>query len=242
MEREREARRITKEYREAQREARRISNELQQAARESRRTPEGTKRCPGCLQVLPIDAFSVNKRGHRQSRCKPCANAYARAAYYRKLGRPDRGTSRGSIDPVKRREAAERIEYLASLLKGLDPNQRLTSVEEWDVTTTELKKLWHLSGDKECGSCGGIVPSTAMRPPGPGNFYTGKCSGCATAERHADELRVFGKITTEPPKIHLRDGTSITVADFARRVGERRPIYERSNRFPNDEPTNSPAL
>jgi len=203
--------------RERELEARQRRQEYRLASRVS----ANEKQCSRCDQTLPLGSFSLEVTGRPTARCKSCAATVARERYHKKLGRVGRGTARGSIDPAKRREAAERIDYLASLLKGLDPNQRLTSVGEWDVTTSELQKLWHLSGDKECASCGTVVPSTAMRPPGPANHHTGKCNACAKAASEADHRATYGPLIGPlpgPPKILLRDGTRITVTEFARRV------------------------
>lgn len=60
-----------------------------------------------------------------------------------------------------------------------------------------------------------------MLPPIPANFYPGKCRSCASAEHREDSFRVYGRVAEGPPLIPMLDGTSITVAELARRVRER---------------------
>ena len=214
--REQEARRIAKEYRQAQREAERVA--------------EGTKKCPGCLEALPLDAFPVHKGGKRQARCKPCWNAYIRARYHKKMGRSGSGAAKGSISPERKREAAERIAHLVSQLHGTDPSQRICSQEGWDMAVSELQRLWLQSGDKECVACKATVPPSAIRPPGPANFYTGKCNDCAHLAWEANHRATYGPLIGPlpgPPKLRMKDGTSITVAQFARRVREREQAHRR---------------
>lgn len=229
--REREARETAKEYRRSQREA-------EGAAAE-------TKPCSSCKRILPLDSFHLHKNGSRRPRCKSCRSAEDRTRYYSQPGRSDTGVRKRTICPERRRRAAERllketaererkaaehqrklaerIAYLTSLLMGTDPGQRIASEEGWDVAISELQSLWLQSGDKECVSCKAVVPPTAMRPPGPANFYTGKCNRCASAEYRECSLRVFGSVSV-CRQISLRDGTSITVAEFARRCRERQQI------------------
>lgn len=104
---------------------------------------------------------------------------------------------------------------------GETNGDRIATQERWDMTSPELQGLWLQSGDKECVSCKAVVPPKAMLPPGPANFYPGKCHKCAEAESRENSFRVTGRRTEGPPLIPMRDGTSITVAEFARRVRER---------------------
>jgi hypothetical protein len=85
------------------------------------------------------------------------------------------------------------------------------------VASAELQSLWLLSGDKRCTACDTVVAPAAMRPPGPANFYPGKCRSCARAEYDQNHWRVFGRAPDGPRLIPMRDGTSITIAEFARR-------------------------
>jgi hypothetical protein len=130
----------------------------------------------------------------------------------------------------RQRIAAERIARLTSILMGTHPEERITSEERWNMATSELQSLWLRSGDKECVSCRTVVPPTAMHPPGPANFYPGKCRSCARMEREESLRRTFGPLIGPlwgPRKIPMKDGTSITVAEFARRVRERKRVLDR---------------
>ena len=195
--REREARRVAKEYREKHR----------------------TKECPGCKKTLPLDAFTFGT-GRVTSRCHPCRNADNRAAYHRKLGRKGTGTPRGTISPERRRQNAERIARFSAVLQGTAGTERISTEAGWESTTAELQRLWAQSGDKECVSCKATVPPSAMLPPGPANFYPGKCNRCVSEECRERHLRMFGCFPSAP-LIPMRDGTATTVAEFARRVRER---------------------
>ena len=202
--RERNARRVTREYRPAQGEA------------------ESTKRCTKCHQTLPLEAFRVRRKtGVREARCNPCLSEEARAAYYKRIGQPNSGGARGTISPARRRKAVERIARLAAQLNGTGPLERINSEDDWHMAASELRKLWLQSGDKECVLCMATVPPTAMLPPGPGNFYTGKCQSCAAKEYRESCLRAgYG----EPEgllTIHLKDGSTITVSELARRHRQR---------------------
>lgn len=222
-ERELEARQRRQEYR------------LKQAEAKAVAAANGEKQCSRCKLTLPLGSFSLEGTGKPTARCKSCAATVARERYHRKHGRSGSGTAmgpRGTISPEKRREAAERIAHLTSLLMFANSNERITSQEAWNVTTSELEKLWHLSGDKECASCGAVVPSTAMRPPGPANFYTGKCNSCATEASEAAHRATYGPLIGPlpgPPKIPMLDGSRITVAEFGRRVRERQAIAYANN-------------
>ena len=183
--REREARATSREYRRAQSEANRGAG----------------KPCRLCKQTLPLSAF-----GFGSSRCKPCLAAAARGRYQRKRARSQRnGTT------------SERIAHLTSLLMGTNPDERISTDEGWNMTQAELDRLWLTSGDKECVSCKAVVPPSALPPPGPANFYPGHCRPCAHAEYRRHSLRVFGTYPEGAPLIPMLDGTSITVAELARR-------------------------
>lgn len=236
--REREARRVSKEYREAQRVA------------------EGTKPCTSCGQALPLDQFSPSFRDRPTARCKPCSAAATRARYHADLTKARNRTRNRPVDPERerkaaererraserlqrlsddrqrktderRRLAAERIAQLSALLRGTAEGPRISSEEQWDVTTSELHRLWLQTGDKECVSCKAIVPPTAILPPGPANFYPGKCHSCAEADVRENTLKVTGR-PCEPALVPLLDGTSITLAEFARRHREREQGYRRA--------------
>ena len=219
----------------------RLAREQQarQVAREYRRrpfrdVPEGHRRCSKCEQVRPLDSFKPRGKagGARHSHCKPCVNAAARArhvvkprVYKSKPTGPTPEQLQRKAD--RQREAAERIAHLTSLLMGTNPTERISSEQGWDMTTSELQRLWHQSGDKECVSCNAVVPPSAMLPPGPANFYPGRCRSCAAVQYREVQWIMFGK---EPaaPLIPMLDGSSITIATFARRVREREQSY-RSN-------------
>jgi hypothetical protein len=204
--------------------ARRTSREYRKAQREAEIAAAGTKHCNGCDRTLPLTAFGTHKRQGHQSRCKPCQSAACRANYHRKLGRTGTGTPRGSVSPEQRRKASERIAHLTSLLLGTNPNERIDTQEGWDVTTAELQKLWLQAGDKECAACKQTVPPSAMRPPGLANFYPGHCRSCAKVAYEASHRATFGPLVGPlegPPKMLMRDGSRITVAELARRHRER---------------------
>jgi hypothetical protein len=88
------------------------------------------------------------------------------------------------------------------------------------MASSELQSLWLQSGDKECVSCSAVVPPAAMLAPGPANFYPSRCRRCAAAECEANQLKIFGRIAGPRP-ILMRDGSIITIAEFARRCRER---------------------
>jgi hypothetical protein len=234
-----------------ERQARQIAKEYRQSLR-----PEG-KQCKDCGEVKPLDAFEMHPSGTPRATCRDCrANLKAErrreaasvakaqreaakeaeqaaareAALARRRKREDyrKGIRKRPISPDRQREAAERIAHLTSLLMGTNPTERITSEQGWDMTTSELQRLWHQSGDKECVSCKVVVPPSAMLPPGPANFYPGRCRTCAAAQAREVHWIMFGK---EPaaPLIPMLDGSSITVATLARRVREREQSY-RSNR------------
>ena len=228
--REREARETSKVYRQGQREAERAAVE--------------TKPCTSCKRTLPLDSFHLHKNGSRRPRCKSCRAAEDRKRYYSKPGRAD--TGKRAINPERQRKAAERllkeaaerqrkaaerqrkaaerIAHLTSLLMGSNPGQHIASEEGWDVAVSELQSLWLQSGDKECVSCKAVVPPSAMLAPGPGNFYPGQCRPCVRLTRETNHRATFGPLIGPlpgPRKIPMRDGTSITVAEFARRCRER---------------------
>jgi hypothetical protein len=222
--------------------------EARETAREYR---QRTKQCSSCSKSLPLDCFSPAFQDRPTARCKPCVAAATRERYHRNLDRA-RSRTRNRPAYVKRprqtdeqRErraaerqhkteerkrqqterqcrAAQRVAQLTALLMGTSPGQRITSEREWDVATTELRRLWVDSGEKECAACKAVVPPSAMHPPGPANFYPGKCRSCAREEYRENQLRVFGRVSQGPPKILLRDGTSITIGEFARRHTLRR--------------------
>jgi hypothetical protein len=113
---------------------------------------------------------------------------------------------------------------------GTDPQERIDSEQGWTMATSELQRLWLQSGYKVCVSCEATVPPTDMQPPGPASFYPGQCRRCAHAAWEASHRATYGPLIgplSGPRKIAMRDGTRITVADFARRVWEREQPYHR---------------
>lgn len=248
QDREREARRIAKEYRETQREA----------------VNAAGKQCSRCAQTLPLDCFSPAHRDRPTARCKPCVAAVTRERYHSDLAKARSRTRNGTPNSERRRmsaerqgmaddrarrqaaelarqqaaerqrkreeqqrKIAERVERLTAQLTGTAAGERIASEERWDKAVSELRQLWLQSGDKQCISCKAIVPPTAMLPPGPANFYPGKCRPCVSAEYAARHRQVFGTAPPGPPLIRLLDGSAITVAELARRVREREQGYKR---------------
>lgn len=230
VKREQEARLRTREQRTAQREA-----EL-----------SGGRQCRSCGEVLPLDCFYLFKP---RSPCKACCGdpvasrevappeplasreiappvaetaqtdqVNAPAEMRRRKRRPRR------VSPERQRAAEERASYLAALLKGTAPGERINDAETWNSAMAELRKLWHQSGDKQCISCNAIVPPTAMLPPAPGNFYEGQCQSCAKQafeDNRRAALSAYVRLQ-EGPRVHLRDGTSISIRELAVRVMARR--------------------
>ena len=264
-----------------EREARRIAREF----RVEQQTTEG-RQCRQCGQTLPAAAFELLPSGGLRSICRDCRTAQkvarkraARAAYQqtpeyqaelerRRLEREQRQEDREAtkaererarltaeeaertaaceaaiarrrkrearkrgiglrpLSAEQQREVAERIPHLVALLTGTsDFRHRISDQQTWEATASELKRLWLQSGDKECKSCGAVVSAAAMRPPGPANFYPGKCNSCASAEHLADHRRVFGGELEGPRRIAMLDGPSITVAQLARRHRDRERAY-----------------
>lgn len=258
--REREARRVAKEYRRTQREAER-----------------DRKQCRECGETKPATAFELLPSGGLRGICRDCRTAtksarkraaratlehqaeLQRKARERELQREEReaakaaereelqaakeaewaalraaeearrrkrlerkrGVRQRTLSPERLQEVAKEVARLSSLLLGTNPRQRISDQQTWEATSTALQKLWLQSGDKECVACKATVPASAMLPPGPANFYPGKCQRCATAECHANQLRVTGRPPEGPRLIPMKDGTSITVAELARRCRER---------------------
>lgn len=212
--REREARAQRKAYRQAQAEA--------AVAAEPRKT------CTGCKQSLPLSAFHVRKKsGKPIARCKPCHSAQALACYYARTGRPGDATGvrsgRPSASAARRAEvAATWAAYHSLRLEGLIPSDPVVDEEDWELTTQAVRQGWERGGDKECIGCKQTVPPSAMLPPGPGNFYPGRCQPCARLARREGHFRVFGSYPAETPRlIPMRDGTEITIGELARRHRER---------------------
>ena len=59
-----------------------------------------------------------------------------------------------------------------------------------------------------------------MLPPGPGNFYEGQCNGCAAVSYEANRRAVLGPSynpSEGPPRLFLKDGSTITIGHLARR-------------------------
>jgi hypothetical protein len=154
-----------------------------------------------------------------QAALKAAERAAARAnALSRHLAKRE---ARAAKAERKRQAIAERASHLIALLNGTAPGERISDVEGWDRVTAELRKVWHLSGEKQCTSCEALVPPMAMLPPGPGNFYEGQCHGCAKASYEANRRASLGipegHPLPGPPPIRLKDGTSITIGELARR-------------------------
>lgn len=145
----------------------------------------------------------------------------------RKRVERQRGARQRPVSPEQQRENVEEVERLSAQLVGLDPHKRITGEGEWNETVNKLQKLWLQSGDKRCVSCKQTVLPSAMLPPGPANFYPGRCHRCAEAECYENSRRVTGRDPEGPRRIPMRDGTTITIAELARRHRER----ERGYRF-----------
>lgn len=229
-----------------EREARRVAKEYRQARREAGQAAEPHKRCTCCYQSLPLSAYGL-KKGKPRAHCRACdaekkrasrqtvleltdeqrdkRNADARAYYHRRQGRTSTGSPRGSISPERRREVAERILHLTELLMGSSPRQRISDQQTWEATASELHRLWLQLGDKQCVSCKATVPPSRILPPGPANFYPGKCRPCAEAEWRENSRRVTGREPAGPRLIPMKDGTAITIAELARRHRERSRAY-----------------
>ena len=49
------------------------------------KAPEGTKYCPGCQEVKPLDTFGANRTAHdgKQGQCKPCCVASVTASRHK---------------------------------------------------------------------------------------------------------------------------------------------------------------
>lgn len=244
--RERQARQTTAEYHKLQRETRRAAD---------------SRQCVKCEEQKPLSAFEAHSNGNLRSTCRDCRaarkaelrapaqalakeqreaakeaerEAAAREEELRRRKRVDRarGIRKQPLSPEKQQEAAERISYLTGLLLGTNPHQRIHTEQGWEMTTSELQKLWLHSGDKECASCEKIVPAAAMLPPGPANFYPNKCRDCAAAEYREQHLQHFGRPHRGAPRIPMLDGTSITVAELARRFRARQQSYRTANALP----------
>ena len=169
------------------------------------------------------EARKVYAREQREAaqRAESAALEAAEEARRRKREQRKRGVRKRPLTAEKQREVATEVDRLVSLLMGTHPAERINDQTTWEATTTALRKLWLQSGDRVCTSCHRVVPPTAMLPPGPGNSYPGKCNSCATAECHENTLRGTGRRFEGPRPIPMRDGSIITIAEFARRVRER---------------------
>ena len=165
-------------------------------------------------------AYAREQREAAQ-RAERAAVEAADEARRRKREQRKRGIRKRPLTAEKQREVAGEVDRLVSLMLGTHPTERINDQSTWEATTTALRKLWLQSGDKVCISCHRVVLPTAMLPPGPGNSYPGKCNSCATAACHENIRRVTGRPPEGPRPISMRDGSVITIAEFARRVRER---------------------
>ena len=138
-----------------------------------------------------------------------------------------RGVRRRALSPEKLQEIAKRIPQLVSLLMGTNPGARIADQQSWEAIASELRQLWPQSGGKVCETCKATVSPSAMRPPGPANFYPGQCNRCARKAHLQDHRRVFGREPEGPRPIAMLDGSTLTIADLARRHRER----ERAHRL-----------
>lgn len=220
--REREARDIRRVYSAAKRiaEAAPIPPE---SLSPSQQTPHH-KRCSRCAQTLPLLQFRLAANAKPESRCKPCKVEAVRECKQRKRWAPGSSALIQRDDPEIRRQLAERVDHLAALLMGTAASERINSQERWESVTDELQNLWSRSDRRVCVGCAQSVPPQQMRPPGPANFYSGKCNACARAEREESVRRTYGPLIGPlrgPRRIPMRDGTTITVAELARRHRER---------------------
>lgn len=227
MHREKEAKRAGREYRQQQREAAAAAG------------PHKT--CTGCKQSLSVRLFSPKRDGYRP-RCRRCESAEAAA---RKRAR-QRGWSKAEADAHRAKQradyrtrqarsgrpsasAARRADVAATWagyhslrLEGLIPSDPVVDQEDWEVATQAVRKAWESSGDKQCVGCKQTFPPSAMLPPGPGNFYPGRCNPCARDAWREGYLRTFGRYPAERSRpIVLLDGSEITIGELARRHRER---------------------
>lgn len=92
------------ERQEREREARRISQEYRQAQREAALAGEPHKVCTLCKQSLPLSAYSPRGPGKVNSRCRPCHSATVAA---------QKRAKRAALTPdqLAEKRAAERAEY-----------------------------------------------------------------------------------------------------------------------------------
>lgn len=165
-------------------------------------------------------AYAREQREAAQ-RAESAAVEAAEEARRRKREQRKRGVRKRPLTAERQREIAAEVDRLVSLLMGTHPTGRINDQTTWEVTTTALRKLWLQSGEKVCISCHRVVAPAAILPPGPGNSYPGKCNSCAEAESRLNSFRVTRRGSEGPPLIPIRDGTAITVAEFARRVRDR---------------------
>lgn len=168
--REREAKSIAKQYRDAER-------------------GSGVRTCSKCSITQPLSNYPRMPSGNPHATCRTCRTAATREAKRRsRQGLPSalavrRGASSADL---------KRLHHLASALAGTNPHERIDNEEGWTNAMNELKRLWTVSGDKECVSCNQTVPASAMIPPGPGNFYPGRCNSCAREAYRKGHLRAYG--------------------------------------------------
>ncbi|MDX3910885.1 MAG: hypothetical protein QHC67_13860 [Sphingobium sp.] len=137
----------------------------------------------------------------------------------RKRGLHGNGT-RKVLPPEEVAANRERVEYFLLLITDQHPTEQIADEQSWQQALSELNRLWLLSGDRVCTCCGQTVPPEQMHPPTPGNTRRGMCKPCAVADYEADRMANFGHLT-EPRRLLQRDGTTITVAELARRHRER---------------------
>jgi hypothetical protein len=133
-----------------------------------------------------------------------------------------RGSSRPQpLSPDQMRANAERVSYLLDLLHDRCSTEQITNQQSWDTAERQLKKLWPQSGPKRCTGCLQDVAPDQMHPPTRSNGRPGLCNPCAKMACEADHRRTYGPLIGPlpgPPKIKMRDGTLITLKEFARRV------------------------
>lgn len=137
----------------------------------------------------------------------------------RKRGLRGDGSSK-VLDPKEVANNRLRADYLALLLADGHPTERIANDRSWEAAISELRRIWPLAGNRDCNSCGENVAAHKMRPPIPGSGRQGMCIRCSNAACDAERLAIFGPYQG-PQLMPMRDGTSITLAEFASRVYRR---------------------
>ncbi len=211
------------ERRDREREARRVAKASRDAERGG-----GVRTCSKCSVTQPLSNYPLMPSGNPHATCRTCKTAATREAKRRaRAGLPSKLAVRRGVGPAD----LKRLNRWLSALDGTNHNERIDSEEGWNMALAEVQRLWTLAGDKKCVACKQIVPASAMIPPGPGNFYSGRCNPCAREAYRAGHLRAFGRHLPETARrIPLRDGSTISIGELAGRHRARQARY-RFTRF-----------